>query len=77
VILRRFWIGEEDPVSARAENIQTIVLRRGDWTVRVETRTRLSAASDAFHLQAELEAYEGDACIFSKDWDRTIPRELV
>lgn len=77
MILRRFWIGEEDPVSARAENIQTIVLRRGDWTVRVETRTRLSAASDAFHLQAELEAYEGDACIFSKDWDRTIPRELV
>jgi putative CocE/NonD family hydrolase len=77
MILKRFWIGEEDPLSARAENIQTIVLRRSDWTVRIETRTRLSAATHAFHLQAELEAYEGDACIFSRDWDRTIPRDSV
>ena len=69
--------GAARSVSAHAENFQTIVLRREDWTVRIETRTRLSAASAAFHVQAELEAYEGDACIFSREWDRTIPRKLV
>jgi hypothetical protein len=77
MILRRFWIDEADPLSARAENVQTIVLRRGDWTVRIETRTRLSATTGAFQLRAELEAYEGDACIFSRDWNHTIPRDLV
>jgi hypothetical protein len=45
--------------------------------IKIETRTRLSATKEAFHLQAELEAYEGDTCIFSKTWDRTIPRDLV
>lgn len=76
-VLKRFWINEDDPLSARAENVQNTVLRREDWLIKIETRTQLSATNEAFHLQAELEAFEGDACIFSRTWDRLIPRDLV
>jgi hypothetical protein len=76
-VLKRFWITEDDPLSARAENVQNTVLRRADWSIRIETRTRLSATNEAFRLQAEVEAYEGDACVFTRAWDRRIPRDLV
>jgi putative CocE/NonD family hydrolase len=76
-VLKRFWINEDDPLSARAENVQNTVLRREDWRIRIETRTQLSATNEAFRLQAEVEAYEGDACIFTRIWDRLVPRDLV
>jgi len=76
-IARRYAIGENDPLSARAEIDQRTDLRRGDWIVRVETRTRLDATATHFHFEAELEAFEGDQRIFHKHWDEWIPRELI
>jgi hypothetical protein len=74
---RRFAISETDPLSARAEVVQKAILRRGEWQVRIETRTRLSATQEAFLLAVDLDAYEGDESAFSKHWEQTVPRELV
>ena len=74
---KRFTIGESDPLAARSEIAQQTVLRRGDWSARIESRTRLSAAADGFRFTAVLEAFAGDERVFAKEWDRTVPRDLV
>jgi putative CocE/NonD family hydrolase len=76
-ITRRYRIGERDPLSARAEIDQRTDLRRGDWRVRVETRTCLRATRTHFHFEADLEAFESDERMFHKRWDEKIPRDLV
>ena len=76
-VRRRYCIGESDPLTARVEIIQKILLRRPDWHIRVESRVGLSATRDAFIMQAHLEAYEGDDCIFTRHWDSTLGRKLL
>ena len=76
-ISRRYRIGESDPLTAQAEIDQRTDLRRDDWVVRVETRTRLAATRTDFHFEADLEAFEGEERVFHKRWDEVIPRDLV
>jgi len=76
-ILRRYRIGETDPLSARVEISQKTVLRRGSWMIRIETRSRMSATREAFLLSADLVACEGDDQVLSKNWDLSIKRDLV
>jgi putative CocE/NonD family hydrolase len=76
-VRRRYCIGESDPQTARVEIVQKILLRRPNWHIRVESRAGLSATQDAFILQAHLEAYEGDDCIFTRHWDSTLGRKLL
>jgi hypothetical protein len=70
-------IGDDDPLSARAEITQTTELGRGDWEVRIETRIALSSTAEAFRLRARLAAFEGEKRVFERSWDEEIPRELV
>lgn len=61
----------------RAEVTSTRGLHRGDWQVRTVTRTVLTSTRTHFRIQATLDAYEGDARVFARSWDETIPRDLV
>jgi hypothetical protein len=74
---RRYAIVDDDPLTCRTENRHEIVLRRGDWSVRVETEIILSSTADAFHMKAKLRAYEAAIELFSRDWDELIPRDLM
>lgn len=47
------------------------------WIARAVTHTILRCTEDAFIIQADLDAWEGDARIFSRSWRREIPRYLV
>ena len=76
-VIERFRIREDDPLSARAEIVHKVVTRRAGWSIRVETRSRLSATRDAFRLEAELTARENGRTIFDRRWDRSIPRDHV
>lgn len=76
-MLKRFRIGEVDPLSARAEVVQITIFKRGTWMVRIEIDTCLSASAEAFQLQANLHAYEGDMLLLSKKWNRAVPRDLA
>jgi hypothetical protein len=73
----RHRIRDGDPLSARAEVVHRTVMRRGAWSVRIETRTECVADRRAFRVRAELDAFEGDVRIYSKTWDCAVPRELV
>jgi len=67
----------DDFGSPRGETYCIRGFHRGDWSVRTLTRTVLTCDSDNFYLRAELDAYEGDVRVFSQNWRRTIPRDLV
>jgi uncharacterized protein len=72
-----FDIQEDDPLSATAEMRRTETLSRDGWQVRIETHMRLSCTREAFLLQATLRAWEGPKEICHREWDRSIPRDLV
>jgi uncharacterized protein len=50
---------------------------RGDWDVRTLTTTKLTADRTSFRVRATLDAFEGDTRVFSRNWDETVPRDLL
>jgi hypothetical protein len=77
-----FSVCGNDVTSARGETRTERGLERGDWNVHVATRTVLTCTATDFVLSAQLDAYEQEAGhgrrrVYSQDWQRTIPRDLV
>jgi uncharacterized protein len=50
---------------------------RGDWDVSTRTRTVLTCTPETFVIHAELDAYEHGRRVFTRLFDRTIPRDLL
>jgi len=73
----RYSYARNDYTTVRGETQHTWVYRRGDWSVTTVTRTVLSSDAGNFFLRAELDAWEGDDRVFSHNWSRKIPRNLV
>ena len=72
-----YRIKSDDPLSADNVIVWTTRRGRGDWQVRVETRTRMRATRKHFLIDAKLDAYEGERHVFSRKWHAKIPRDLV
>ncbi len=68
-----FSIVEGDPLSAKADSAWTISIGRDAWQTRVETQSTLSGDAESFHLTNRLDAYEGNARVFTKTWTKKIP----
>ncbi|WP_299436609.1 CocE/NonD family hydrolase C-terminal non-catalytic domain-containing protein [uncultured Rhodospira sp.] len=66
-----------DFTSPRGETLWRRGFERDGWRVETVTRTVLTCDAERFYLRAELDAYEGDVRIWSKNWDEAIPRRLV
>lgn len=66
-----------DVESARGEVEWVMSFARGDWEVKTVTRTVLTCTSTDFALHAQLDAYEGEQRVFSRNWQCTIPRDHV
>ena len=71
----------DDIGSIQGETLWRRSLSRGDWGVRTQTRTLLTATATEFHIRADLDAYEtdreGERRVYSRSWERKIPRECV
>ena len=75
--IETFKVRDGDPLST-SEHIQTVIeFQRGDWRVRVETDSLMTADASHFHLSNQLDAYEGDVRVFRKSWTTAIPRDNV
>lgn len=68
---------DDDFTSARGETITESCFKRGDWHTEVYTRTTLSCTVDNFIVHAQLDAYENEYRVFSKNWESVIPRDNV
>jgi uncharacterized protein len=75
--VQRYSIEDDDPTSARVEIAWTVTRARGAWRIRTATRTVMTCTRDAFLIAATLEAFEAERRVFSRTWDRSIPRDLV
>ena len=73
----RFSIDERDPLSAASEFIERLTMRRDDWRIHIDARLRLTASRAEFFVDARLQAHEGDAEIFVREWQERIPRDLL
>ena len=66
-----------DPLSARQECHWTEERERGDWKVRTETYSAMTASKTHWHITGRLEAYENDVLVWSKNWDQKVKRKLL
>ncbi len=70
----RWEIDPTDPLSACGATHWTQTLARDDWSVRTETKLRLTSDAKTFYLDGEIEAYEGDERILHRELRQSIPR---
>lgn len=75
--MKRYRVIEDDPLSARTELVQSAVLRREDWKVRIDCRTHLGADATTFRFSGDLKAWEGDEVFAERHWSLVIPRRLL
>ncbi|HKJ77848.1 MAG TPA: CocE/NonD family hydrolase [Gammaproteobacteria bacterium] len=76
-IRKTYRTHEYDPDVTATTIEQTTLHERGDWKVRLECWTELTAETGGFRLRASLKAFDGDAPFASREWDETIPRGLL
>jgi hypothetical protein len=74
---KTYRIKGDDPLAADNLIHWTMRRARGVWRVRTETRTRMRATREHFLIDAELDAYEDERRVFSRNWHAAIPRDLV
>ncbi len=68
----------DDFESVSGEVKSTRRLKRGnEWDVRTVTRTLLTCTKDEFQIHATLDAFENERRVFTKTWDRRIPRLYI
>jgi hypothetical protein len=77
VSVRRCRLKPDDPASAEVETETRWQLVRGGWRVGGLARTRVSGNAGGFIIETYLEANEGDARIFSRDFTTRVPRNFV
>ena len=66
----------DDPLSARMETHWTETRKRGTWSIRTETKGRLTATKTHWVVWGEIDAYEGKKKVFSKEFNEEIERKL-
>jgi uncharacterized protein len=73
----RLSIRDGDPLSARAEMRHHSRFRRGAWSVGTRLSARMFADAKSFHVETEIEGFEGDERVFEKRFRAEVPRDLV
>jgi predicted acyl esterase len=68
-------IHPDDPLAARGEIAWTQTLSREEWSVRTETMATMRSDAENFFLTGRIEAYEGEALVFARDFAKTVPRD--
>jgi hypothetical protein len=75
--VERWSIHPDDPLSAKGEITWETTLGRGDWRVRTECSASLEATAEAWSTRARIAAWEGDVCVFEKEFGRVIGRRFI
>lgn len=76
VYQRYGWVAD-DFESVWGRVVSTMTFRRGDWDVRAVTCTVLTCTGEDFQLHAQLDGFEGEQRVYSRNWTHTVPRELL
>ncbi len=74
--LRR-CIRENDPNSAQMEAEAINLFERGEWRIRLRARCLCRSTATHFICSETFEAWEDGRSVFSRTWEKSIPRLLV
>jgi len=66
-----------DFTSVKGETLWKRRFQRGKWSAETLTRTVLTSSRDHFILHAELDAWENDQRVLSRNWQYQIPRDHI
>ena len=72
-----FRIVEGEPTSARAAWRWWSRRKRGDWQVAVLAKMKVALSQRSFHIESDLEAFEGERRMFARSWNHEVPRESL
>lgn len=72
-----YTIREGDPLSAEAICQRTVAFQRGEWSVRIETESSMTADSSNFYSVNTVRAYEGETLVWEKIRPFNTPRHWV
>jgi hypothetical protein len=72
-----YTIREGDPLSATVHIRRKLEYQRGEWQIRIETDSKLTADANNFHLSNHLEGHEKGNRVFAKSWTAIFPRDYV
>jgi putative CocE/NonD family hydrolase len=72
-----YTIKEGDPLSARVDSERKAIIRRGEWSVHVETHSSMTSTATHFHVANQVEAFEGNTRVFNRSTTHIFPRDLV
>ncbi|HUN48765.1 MAG TPA: CocE/NonD family hydrolase [Stellaceae bacterium] len=72
-----YHLEDEDPLSATGDLRMSETIARDAWRVRTETRIQLSCTREEFRLTASLRAWNGEEEVCHREWDRSLPRDLI
>jgi len=70
-------IRENDPNSAEMEAEALNLFERGEWRIKLRARCLCRSTTTHFICSETFEAWEGDRSVFSRTWEKSIPRMLV
>ena len=75
--LERYTTCDGDPLSTRASIERTLELGRDTWRIRIETDSMMTADRTHFHVSNHLDAFEDGVRVYTRSWDKSIPRNMV
>ena len=67
-------INPDDPLSAKLDITWTEEYERGAWQVSSQTRTIFTSTATHFHIEAQLEARQGEEIVHTEKWTKDFPR---
>jgi predicted acyl esterase len=77
IVRERWTIHPDDPLSASGRTHWTATLSRDDWSLRTETFSEMRSDVKNFYLKGRIEAYEGEKCVFERDFEDRISRNHI
>lgn len=73
----RYSILPDDPTSAEGEAHWIHEMSHDGWSVRTETRTKLTCDRHSYRIAATLKAWNDDELVRNKSWDAEVQRVLA
>lgn len=70
-----YEIDPADPLTSVSDTHWVVERRRGNWSIKTVTKQRLTMDKTHYHIEASLQAFEGDARITERTWCERIARD--
>ena len=67
----------DDPNSMETDFHQTNAFRREGWDIRITSRLRVRSTKQHFILNCEVDVFENEVRVFSRNWNPVIPRDCM